>query len=99
MASENADTEIRRVTAESGIEYTYRDVGRSDVRLVTLQHFRGNLDNWDPALIGALATGRRVITFNNVGVASTRGLTPNSIGAMAHCAIAFIQAMGLQRST
>jgi pimeloyl-ACP methyl ester carboxylesterase len=96
MASENTDTEIRRVTAEIGIEYTYRDIGRSDVPLVTLQHVRGNLDNWDPALIDALATGRRVITFNNVGVASTSGLTPSSIKAMAHGAIAFIEAMGLQ---
>ena len=96
MASENTDTEIRRVTADSGIEYTYRDIGRSDVPLVTLQHFRGNLDNWDPALIDALATGRRVITFNNVGVASTSGRTPNSIKAMAHGAIAFIEAIGLQ---
>ena len=24
--------------------------------LVLLQHFRGNLDNWDPALIDALAS-------------------------------------------
>ena len=27
--------------------------------LVLFQHFRGNLDNWDPALIDALATGAR----------------------------------------
>jgi hypothetical protein len=28
------------------------------VPLVLFQHFRGNLDNWDPALIDALAAGR-----------------------------------------
>ena len=34
--------------------------------LVLLQHFRRNLDNWDPALIDALAATRQVITFDNV---------------------------------
>jgi pimeloyl-ACP methyl ester carboxylesterase len=78
------------------VEYAYRDVGESEVPLVLLQHFRGNLDNWDPALIDALAGDRRVVTFNNVGVASTTGQTPNTIEAMAHGAIAFIEAMGFQ---
>jgi hypothetical protein len=32
---------------------------------------RGNFDNWDPALIDAPAAGRRVITFDNVGVGAT----------------------------
>ena len=65
--------------------------------LVLLQHFRGNLDNWDPALVDALAAERRVVTFDNVGVGATTGATPNTIEAMAHGAIAFIEAMGPQR--
>ena len=32
----------------NGIEYAYRDLGDGEVPLVLLQHFRGNLDNWDP---------------------------------------------------
>jgi pimeloyl-ACP methyl ester carboxylesterase len=67
------------------------------VPLVLLQHFRGNLDNWDPALIDALAAERRVVTFDNVGVGATTGTTPNTIEAMAHGAIAFLEAMDLQR--
>jgi pimeloyl-ACP methyl ester carboxylesterase len=67
------------------------------VPLVLLQHFRGNLDNWDPALIDALAAERRVITFDNVGVAATTGRTPNTVEAMANDAIAFIEAMNLER--
>jgi pimeloyl-ACP methyl ester carboxylesterase len=66
------------------------------VPLVLLQHFRGNLDNWDPALIDDLAVGRRVVTFDNRGVAGTTGMTPNTIEAMAHDAIAFIEAMSFQ---
>ena len=63
----------RRVTAENAIDYAYRDLGGGDVPVVLLQHFRGNLDNWDPALIDALAADRRVITFDNAGVGSTTG--------------------------
>src|SRR6185437_808095 len=88
-----ADASTRRVTADNGIEYAYRDLGRGDVPLVLLQHFRGSLDNWDPALIDALAAERRVVTFDNVGVGATTGKTPNTIEAMAHDAIAFVEAM------
>jgi pimeloyl-ACP methyl ester carboxylesterase len=86
-----------RVTAANGIEYAYRDVGDSDVPLVLLQHFRGNLDNWDPALVDALAADRRVVTFDNLGVGATTGTTPNTIEAMAHDAIAFLEAMNFER--
>ena len=51
------DATTQRVTAGNGIEYAYRDVGDGEVPLVLLQHFRGNLDNWDPALIDDLAAG------------------------------------------
>ncbi len=86
----------RRVAADNAIEYAYRDTGDSGVPLVLLQHFRGNLDNWDPALIDALAAERRVITFDNVGVGATTGRTPNTVEAMARGAIAFLEAMDLQ---
>src|SRR3954454_2945291 len=93
-----ADASTRRVvTADSAIEYAYRDVGDGDVPLVLLQHFRGNLDNWDTALIDALAADRRVVTFDNVGVGATTGLTPNTVEAMAHGAIAFLEALDFER--
>jgi pimeloyl-ACP methyl ester carboxylesterase len=83
--------------AENGIEYAYRDVGAGDVPLVLFQHFRGNLDNWDPALVDALAAERRVVPFDNVGVAATTGTTPSTIEAMARDAIAFVEALNFQR--
>ena len=92
-----ADASTQRVTANGAIEYAYRDLGEGDVPLVLLQHFRGNLDNWDPALIDALAADRRVVTFDNVGVGATTGRTPNTVEAMAHGAIAFLEAMDFQR--
>jgi pimeloyl-ACP methyl ester carboxylesterase len=87
----------QRVVAENGIEYAYRDSGDGAVPLVLLQHFRGNLDNWDPALIDALAAERRVITFDNVGVGATTGATPSTVEAMAHGALAFVDALGVER--
>ena len=86
------DAETRVLSAPNGVDYAYRATGSSDAPpLVTLQHFRGNLDNWDPALIDALARGRRVITFDNQGVAASSGRTPNTIAQMALDAIDFIQ--------
>jgi len=92
-----ADAPIRLVAAENGIEYAYRDLGQGELPLVLLQHFRGNLDNWDPALIDSLAASRRVVTFDNVGVGATSGETPRTVEAMAHGAIDFLEAMKLGR--
>jgi pimeloyl-ACP methyl ester carboxylesterase len=92
-----ADVATQRVTAGNAIDYAYRSVGASDVPLVLLQHFRGNLDNWDPDLIDALAADRRVVTFDNAGVAATTGTTPSTIEAMARDAIAFVDALNLER--
>jgi pimeloyl-ACP methyl ester carboxylesterase len=82
--------------AANGIDYAYRDTGPNaggGVPLVLFQHFRGNLDSWDPALIDALAAARRVVTFDNAGVGGSSGTTPDTVEQMAHDAIAFIAAM------
>jgi pimeloyl-ACP methyl ester carboxylesterase len=83
------------VSAANGIDYAYREVGEGTPALVLLQHFRGNLDNWDPELIDALARDRRVVTFDNAGVGGSTGTTPSTIGQMARDAIAFIEALEL----
>jgi pimeloyl-ACP methyl ester carboxylesterase len=93
MAMSYAELVTKKVLVENGIDYAYREIGDGEVPLVLLQHFRGNLDNWDPALIDALASGRAVTTFDNAGVGSSSGITPNDITQMAHDAIAFIDAM------
>lgn len=82
----------------NGIEYHYRRFGNPSRRpLVLLQHFRGNLDNWDPALLDALAEGREVIAFDNTGVGASTGTVPPSVTQMAHDALAFLSALGLTR--
>jgi pimeloyl-ACP methyl ester carboxylesterase len=86
------------ISAANGIDYAYREAGEGAVPLVLLQHFRGNLDNWDPALIDALSATRRVVTFDNAGVGGSTGTTPSFIEQMARDAIAFLDAMGLDRA-
>jgi pimeloyl-ACP methyl ester carboxylesterase len=89
------------VSAANGIDYAYRDTGggrEGALPLVLLQHFRGNLDSWDPALIDALAATRRVITFDNAGVGGSTGTTPDTIEQMARDAIAFIAAMDFSQA-
>jgi pimeloyl-ACP methyl ester carboxylesterase len=85
----------RVVSAANGIEYAYRAVGEGTPTLALLQHFRGNLDNWDPALVDALAHNRRVVTFDNAGVGGSTGSTPSTITQMARDAIAFLEALEL----
>jgi pimeloyl-ACP methyl ester carboxylesterase len=87
-----------RVSAANGIDYAYRDTSpgtTAGVPLVLLQRFRGNLDNWDPALIDALASHTRVLAFDNAGVGGSSGSTPHTVEQMAHDAIAFIAALDL----
>jgi pimeloyl-ACP methyl ester carboxylesterase len=98
MAATYSGLTNKLVSAGNGVDYAYRDTGQGTVPLVLLQHFRGNLDNWDPALIDALASTRRVVTFDNAGVGGSSAITPDTIGQMARDAIAFLAAIGLDQA-
>jgi pimeloyl-ACP methyl ester carboxylesterase len=100
MPDTYCDLPNRVVTAANGIDFAYRDTGGHDgmVPLVLLQHFRGNLDSWDPALIDALAASRRVITFDYAGVGGSTGVTADTIEQTARDAIAFATALGLSQA-
>jgi pimeloyl-ACP methyl ester carboxylesterase len=89
----------RTVEAANGVTYAHRRLGRAHPGippLVLLQHFRGNLDNWDPALVDALAVTREVILFDNAGVGGSTGTTPRTVTAMAHDALRFLEALELR---
>jgi pimeloyl-ACP methyl ester carboxylesterase len=79
-----------------GIEFAHRRFGRpAELPLVMLQHFRGNLDNWDPALTDALAAEREVILVDYAGVGSSTGEPSHTIASSARQMIAFTDALGL----
>lgn len=82
----------------NGTRYAYRRFGKeSAVPLVLFQHFRGSMDNWDPALLNTLAQERTVIAFDNKGVSSSSGTTPDSFKAMADDAAEFISGLGYKK--
>jgi pimeloyl-ACP methyl ester carboxylesterase len=92
-----AETRTQHLSGANGVDYAYRETGTGGVPLVLLQHFRGNLDNWDPALVDALAADRRVVAFDNVGVGASGGATPHTIAEMARDAQTFLDALDLTR--
>lgn len=98
MSSVTAINAPTQSVEANGIRYTYRRWGKQGgLPLVFNQHFTGNLDNWDPAVLDALAREREVIIFNNAGVASSTGEAPNTFEGMAANAEAFIDALGLKQ--
>jgi pimeloyl-ACP methyl ester carboxylesterase len=64
--------------------------------LLCLQHFRGNLDNWDPALVDRLAGDREVILLANRGVGASTGAVPDNVDDMARDVLRFIGAVDLR---
>jgi pimeloyl-ACP methyl ester carboxylesterase len=97
-APSSHNTAETQVIEAGGVEYAYRRFGRpSATPLVMLQHFRGNLDNWDPALTDALAAEREVILVDYPGVGSSTGEPSSTVAATARQMIAFISVLGLDR--
>ena len=76
--------------------YAYRRFGHGAGRpLLCLQHFTGTLDNWDPAVVDPLASGREVILFDNGGVGRSTGTVPRTVMEMAAHALDFLDGLGL----
>jgi pimeloyl-ACP methyl ester carboxylesterase len=98
MSTHTATTVPTQFVEAGGIRFAYRRWGkRSGLPLVFNQHFTGNLDNWDPAILDGLAKEREVIIFNNAGVASSTGEVPTTFAGMAKNAEAFIDDLGLTK--
>jgi pimeloyl-ACP methyl ester carboxylesterase len=80
-----------------GIRFAYRRFGNPvGTPMVLLQHFMGNLDNYDPAITDALAADREVILTDNAGIGLSSGTAPETVGEMARDAAALIDALGLE---
>jgi pimeloyl-ACP methyl ester carboxylesterase len=97
-AATNHNTAQTQFVHAAGVDFAYRRFGApGDLPLVMLQHFRGNLDNWDPALTDALAAEREVILVDYAGVGSSTGEPSSTIADTARQTIAFIAALGLEQ--
>jgi pimeloyl-ACP methyl ester carboxylesterase len=87
-----------RYVDSGGLRFAYRRLGpKAGIPLILLQHFTGTMDAWDPAVVNALAARRPVIAFNNAGVGTSSGETPDSVEQQAADAEAFIAALGLKQ--
>ena len=81
-----------------GTRFAYRRFGNPvGTPIVLLQHFMGNLDNYDPAITDALAMGREVILTDNAGVGLSTGSAPETVNEMARDAAALIDALRLEQ--
>lgn len=81
-----------------GNTIAYRVLGKEDgIPLVLLPGLGGSMDDWDPAVTDGLAKKYKVIIFDNKGVASSKGITPNTVQAMADDAVDFIKALNLSK--
>jgi pimeloyl-ACP methyl ester carboxylesterase len=81
-----------------GIRFAYRRFGKNEgIPILFCQHFTGTMDDWDPIITNTLAQRREVILFDNRGVGSSNGQTPDNFAAMATDALAFVDALGLKQ--
>jgi pimeloyl-ACP methyl ester carboxylesterase len=86
------------VEASNGTTYAYRRFGKTGATpVVFLQHFRGNLDNWDPALVDDIAAEREVILVDNSGVGLSTGTTSRGVTGLARDTLDFVDALGLSK--
>jgi pimeloyl-ACP methyl ester carboxylesterase len=91
------DAAPTRFVEADGIRFAYRRFGNPiGTPIVLLQHFMGNLDNYDPAITDALAMGREVILTDNAGVGLSTGAAPETVAGMARDAASLIDALGLE---
>src|SRR6201988_1586491 len=87
-----------RFVEAGGIRFAYRRFGNPiGTPIVLLQHFMGNLDNYDPAITDALAEGREVILTDNAAVGLSTGVAPETVAGMARDAASLIDALDLER--
>ena len=78
----------------NGVRVATRTIGTGEP-LVLLHWFRGTLDDWDPALVSALARERQVVLFDSVGVGESEGEAPDAVEPMADFAASVIRSLEL----
>ena len=81
-----------------GVKTAYRRFGaKNGFPLLFNQHFRGNMDHWDPLLVNTIAEKRPVILFDNHGVGKSSGEIPTTFAGWADVAIALVKALGIKQ--
>jgi len=98
MNSHSHETARTQFVQANSVGFAYRKFGRSGgTPLVFLPYFNGNMDSWDPAVTNGFAADREIILFDNAGVASSGGETPDSVPEMTRDFLEFLRALGLEQ--
>jgi len=98
MSAYTHDTAPTQYLETGGIRFAYRRFGGAGgVPLVFFNHFRGNLDTFDPAITDAFAADREVVLFDNAGVGQSTGPARETVAGIAQDAGSFLDALGLDQ--
>ena len=94
-AGESTATAKTDYVSAGDVRYAYGAFGEGDCGpLVLITRYRANMDDWDPAFLDAQAAKRRVVVFDQSGIASSSGTVPTTIECMAADAACFLEALG-----
>ncbi|KIW08148.1 uncharacterized protein PV09_01080 [Verruconis gallopava] len=86
------------IVAANGIRYAYRKLGQiGGVPLVMHNHYRSNMDYWDPLLVNALAAQRPVILFDQAGTGRSGGEVATTYSGWADHVIELTKAIGIDQ--
>ncbi|KAK0710725.1 Alpha/Beta hydrolase protein [Lasiosphaeris hirsuta] len=83
----------------NGTKFAHRLIGSQNPvcvaspPLLLLNHFRSNIDLWDPLLVNALASNRLVITYDYSGVGHSTGEVKLSVADFASDTVAFLTSL------
>ncbi len=97
IAVETATSARTRTVAVGDRQFAYRSIGTGSPVLF-LQRFRGAMDDWDPALLDAVAASHRVIIFDNSGVSTSTGAVAATLEEAAEDAVFFARNLGVDKA-
>lgn len=80
----------------NGRKLAYRSIGKGE-SIILCQRYRGNLEDWDPAFLDALATDFTVIIFDYSGFGLSTGTPPVNMIGFANDVKDLAKSLGLQK--
>ena len=82
----------------NGIKHAYRLFGQADgVPVFLHNHFRSNMDWWDPELINRLAAKRPILLIDSTGTGRSEGEVPTKYSGWAQIVIDVVKELGIQK--
>jgi pimeloyl-ACP methyl ester carboxylesterase len=91
----NTSTDSTRTPTKDGSLAVRVEGDPHKAPLLLCPRFRGTMDDWDPEFVARLATARRVIRFDNLGIGESSGETPNTVRGMADVVPRLLDALGI----